>query len=726
MENKENVKNKENKALIKEKARKSITPSNNNNKKNNQNKDNNTHAKSNNIPFEEVPKRSQVKGLPKKDLKVFESKSSTTPSKNNKNSKDTVTNKSQVKTVSKKRTVSLSKCNGTEFLNSQYDNSKKKQQDKIDLSKDDKTKTNKTSTKSIVPNDKDSSKNINKSKTSDISKKENVKKVVIKDEQNNLNNNRKSNNQQSATSTKINDNGSSKKQTIKKTTHPKNNKKDANRPLSREKGRPTERKPKQKASQNVPLISKNKTNTKNLNKDNVNNNIIINKNVDTKKEKSKETNDESYLIKIRSFIENNKNHDARDELDTKRNRARELSKKQLENNKNRNIFHQSFSFKLFNMFSKIPIRIKLIYLLIITIILIVFFTINYVLKENDFFPENEKLAALENSLQLEEKINEFVSSSDIELTNEIIAPIEANNSVINFNDIKNSDNYIKINIERGLSATQIATLFQEKGVCDRDEFLNFVVSNDLASNLRSGEYYIEKNSSVEEIVNSIIEADPSIIIIYPAKTIDQVDQLLTNKGFINRGDFDTACVNLCQDKGFDFVEGWFAPATYKITNEFDVNVLASLMLDSTMEILSPHVKTIAQNGFSINDIIIIASLIQGETQDVNQMPIISSVIHNRLKSEMPLGIDATTRYELGDWTSELTVEQLNTITPYNTRRQKGLPPSGICLSSKDAILSAIFPKDTNYLYYIHEKDGRLSLALTYEEHLANIAKRDNN
>lgn len=296
--------------------------------------------------------------------------------------------------------------------------------------------------------------------------------------------------------------------------------------------------------------------------------------------------------------------------------------------------------------------------------------------------------------------------------------------IINIEDEKLSGDYIKLKIEKGLSATAIANLLEDNNVCKKDDFLQYVVEHDLESNLRSGLYVIKKNSNIEEIVNSIVESDSTLIKIYPASTINQIDQLLTNRKLISSGEFIEACTNICREKGLNFVEGWFTPATYKITNKFDVNLLAETMLNNTFITLSPYLKDISKSGFSIEDIIIIASLIQAETQDVNQMPIISSVIHNRIKLDMPLGIDATTRYELGNWSSELTQEQLDKQTPYNTRRKKGLPPSGICLSSKNAIVSAIYPIDSDYLYYIHDKDGSLITAKTYEQHLENIDKRD--
>lgn len=323
------------------------------------------------------------------------------------------------------------------------------------------------------------------------------------------------------------------------------------------------------------------------------------------------------------------------------------------------------------------------------------------------------------------------SIKDLDSLNKTVEKIESNTlegdvSVVNIEDENLSGDYIKLTIDKGLSALAIASLLQENGVCDKDLFLNYVVENNLETKLRSGTYLIKKNSSIKEIVLSIVETDFTTVTIYPASTIDQVDQILANRNMIKSGEFVEACTNACRERGLTFVEGWFTPATYKITNTFNVDLLASTMLDNTFKIISPYLKDIAKSGYSINDIIVISSLIQGETQDVSQMPIISSVIHNRLKKDMPLGIDATTRYELGDWTSSLSQEVLDKQTPYNTRRKKGLPPSGICFSSKDAIVSAIYPSKSDYLYYIHDKEGRLIPALDYNEHLKNIEKGDNN
>lgn len=387
-----------------------------------------------------------------------------------------------------------------------------------------------------------------------------------------------------------------------------------------------------------------------------------------------------------------------------------------------------------NTINKNKYIIIILFILLLALIILKLFS-------NTQFSNNSLTSSLSNDNL---NIIEPISSNDINLdyiyvgndTNDLssinsslsLLNEEENNdssiSIVNIEDDKLSGDYVKLTINKGLSAKAISFLLEENGVCSSEAFLNYVVSNNLDTKLRSGTYIIKKNSHIEDIASAIVESDDITIKIYPASTIDQVDQLLASRKLIDKGEFIEACTTICSEKGLEFVEGWFTPAIYKITNKFDVDLLARTMLENTFKILSPYLKDIANSGYSINEIIIIASLIQAETQDVDQMPIISSVIHNRIKKDMPLGIDATTRYELGNWSDEITQEIFDKQTPYNTRRKKGLPPSGICLSSKEAIESAIYPSETDYLYYIHDLDGNLIPALTYEEHLENIEKRD--
>ena len=119
-------------------------------------------------------------------------------------------------------------------------------------------------------------------------------------------------------------------------------------------------------------------------------------------------------------------------------------------------------------------------------------------------------------------------------------------------------------------------------------------------------------------------------------------------------------------------------------------------------------------------ILTIASIIQKETQKSKEMPLIASVIHNRLQKEMKLQLDATLNY--GKYSHQIvTPERIrNDKSHYNTYRYKGLPPHPIGSATKEAILAALQPAKTNYLYFMLADKGTHNFATTYPEHLTHI------
>jgi UPF0755 protein len=105
------------------------------------------------------------------------------------------------------------------------------------------------------------------------------------------------------------------------------------------------------------------------------------------------------------------------------------------------------------------------------------------------------------------------------------------------------------------------------------------------------------------------------------------------------------------------------------------------------------------------EVLIVASMVQAEAQTARDRPLIASVIYNRLAARMPLQIDATTRYATGNYTRPLTVSELNSRSPYNTRNRKGLPPTPIDNPGMAAIEAAAHPARTNYLYFVVKPCG---------------------
>ncbi len=287
------------------------------------------------------------------------------------------------------------------------------------------------------------------------------------------------------------------------------------------------------------------------------------------------------------------------------------------------------------------------------------------------------------------------------------------------------DEVAAVTIEAGMSATEVSRLLEEAGVVDDQKgFLDFVVSRQAASLLKSGTYILERNVSYEEIFRSLSSAGRNLeLLVYPGYTLKQIDEMLTVRTGSKPGAFVKAARDVASAYGLRFAEGWFLGGTYPVEiGERSARDLALSMFFATREVVQSLSDSPLLDRYSIEDLIIIASMIQAETQDQSQMGGIASVIHNRLEKNEPLGIDATTRYELDDWENPIPAKALESKTPYNTRRKAGLPPSGIAAPSKAALHAAFYPETSAYFYYLHGFDKTIHYAVDYEEHKQNIEK----
>ena len=121
-------------------------------------------------------------------------------------------------------------------------------------------------------------------------------------------------------------------------------------------------------------------------------------------------------------------------------------------------------------------------------------------------------------------------------------------------------------------------------------------------------------------------------------------------------------------------------------------------------------------GFTTHEILTLASIIEGETNIIEEMPRISGVYHNRLRRGMKLQADPTIQYLIpGEWRRVL-FKDLEIDSPYNTYKYKGLPPGPINNPGKDAILAALYPEQNKYLYFVADGKGGHSFSKTFNEH----------
>jgi len=149
------------------------------------------------------------------------------------------------------------------------------------------------------------------------------------------------------------------------------------------------------------------------------------------------------------------------------------------------------------------------------------------------------------------------------------------------------------------------------------------------------------------------------------------------------------------------LEGFLFPATYDLPAGAPASRLVAEQL-ATFKLNLSHVRLTGARRAHLTpyDVVIIASMVEREAQVARERPLIAAVIYNRLRRRMPLGIDATTRYELNNWTRPLTSAELARNTPYNTRRHRGLPPTPIGNPGLASLRAAARPAHTAYLYYV--------------------------
>lgn len=154
------------------------------------------------------------------------------------------------------------------------------------------------------------------------------------------------------------------------------------------------------------------------------------------------------------------------------------------------------------------------------------------------------------------------------------------------------------------------------------------------------------------------------------------------------------------------LEGFLFPSTYQLKVPISMHALIGDQLKTFKQKFATVSLSYARSKhLSPFNVLTIASMVQGEAQTLHDMPLIASVIYNRLHDGMLLGIDATTRYATGNFTTPLTQSELNSKSPYNTRVHAGLPLGPINNPGMAAIAAAAHPANTNYLYFVAKVCG---------------------
>lgn len=188
----------------------------------------------------------------------------------------------------------------------------------------------------------------------------------------------------------------------------------------------------------------------------------------------------------------------------------------------------------------------------------------------------------------------------------------------------------------------------------------------------------------------------------------------------NEGTFEYDFLKDLPDREYK-LEGYLFPDTYFLTESMTAHdIIDAMLLRFDQMYTKEYQKAVKDSDYTLDEIVTIASMIEKEIKVADERPTAAGVIYNRLKEKMSLGIDATVLYAVGKTSGELTTADLNTDSPYNTRKNQGLPLGPIASPGEASFKAALYPEDNNYLYYVVEAVGKDNHVYceTYDEFLA--------
>lgn len=235
--------------------------------------------------------------------------------------------------------------------------------------------------------------------------------------------------------------------------------------------------------------------------------------------------------------------------------------------------------------------------------------------------------------------------------------------------------------------------------------------------LREGSYKINTDLSLNELIEALegksLNENLISLTIPEGYTIEDIGKVIEEKNIASKEEFIKAVENYelpwfiekNKNKRYD-LEGYLYPDTYFIEKDTDLNDIIKMMVERFEEVLT-QIQEESEVNFDnskINDITTIGSMIEKEAQVDKDRPLISSVIYNRLEKDMKLQIDATILYAMNEHVDVVLYKHLETDSPYNTYKYKGLPVGPICNPGKESLKAALMPDKTDYLYYILKED----------------------
>lgn len=288
-----------------------------------------------------------------------------------------------------------------------------------------------------------------------------------------------------------------------------------------------------------------------------------------------------------------------------------------------------------------------------------------------------------------------------------------------------------VEIPQGSGSAGIAKRLADAGVVqDVNSFRLALWVSGSARRLQAGEYRFDRAMSARQVADKIARGEVYVRpITFPeGLTIKQMAALYESKGFGEASAFVDAARNAALVSALDpaarDLEGYLFPDTYSLPRRATAQQLVARMVASFQKALTPEtIATASGRGLNVRQLVTLASIVEKETGNTSERPLVAAVYANRLRIGMGLQCDPTVIYALeraGKYDGNLTRENLQFDSPYNTYKYAGLPPGPIASPGRASLEAAASPPDVPYLYFVSKNDGSHAFATTLDDHNRNV------
>ena len=296
-------------------------------------------------------------------------------------------------------------------------------------------------------------------------------------------------------------------------------------------------------------------------------------------------------------------------------------------------------------------------------------------------------------------------------------------------NVNTSQNVI-VNVRQGQTLRTTADILQQASLIkSRLKFILIARIKGLDKHLKAGEYLLSATMPPRQILEIMVKGAVNLhkLTVPEGYSIPQIAVLVENANFGTKIDFIKTATDpvLAGKYGLEAAtfEGYLFPDTYFFPREVAMEQIISTMVNRFRSVFTTEWKVRAADlGFTVHQIVTLASIIEKETGAAFERPIISSVFHNRLKKKMRLESDPTVIYGIKNFDGNLTRKHLSTHTSYNTYKIRGLPAGPIANPGRASLEAALYPEKTVFLYFVSKRDTTHYFSTNLKEHNQAVRK----